>query len=63
MPLSIVYIFVIALLVMIVVFGGGVGVGVVGGSCGVRYVLVCGEYQIRHQPKQTLAKIKTSVYN
>ena len=62
MPLTIVYIFVIALLVMIVV-DGGVGVGVGGGSCGVRYVHGCGEYQIHYQPTQTLAKIKTSIYN
>ena len=62
MPLTIVYIFVIALLVMIVV-DGGVGVGVSGGSCGVRYVHDCGEYKIQHQPKKTLAKIRTSVNN
>ena len=42
--------------------GGGVGVGVgIGG--GVRYVGGCREYQIHHQPTQTLARIKTLVYN
>ena len=43
--------------------GVGVGVGIGGGSGGVRYVAGCGEYQIHHQPTQTLARIKTLVYN